>query len=324
MLRRRVWERGRRREVAVTGRAQAERPSIDTRPFLIVDAFASRRLEGNPCAVVLEAEGLDEETMQSVARETNLSETAFVSPDAADRDSFRARYFTPEKEIPFAGHPTVATVRALVDADHVQVDRGGAEVRLALPAGGVDVDVSGDEQDLRFTMTQRPPEWGRTYEPAPVAEACGLGPRDVVDVPPIQTVSTGTPMLMIRVSDLEALRRARIDFDAYRRLRGQGDFFSPHLYCLSGISNDATTFARHFGVPPDTLEDPFTGSATGAMAAHLWRHDLLDEPRFVAEQGHWMGRPGRAYVDVLASPSGVQRTRVGGSAVTVIQGTLRL
>lgn len=292
-------------------------------PFLIVDAFTSRPLEGNPCAIVLDAEDLDDAKMQALARETNLSETAFVSRDSADRNVFRARYFTPETEIPFAGHPTLATVRALVDTGRVEVDRGGAEVHLALPAGDVGVEVSRDERDLRFTMTQRPPEWGRVYDPASVAEAFDLDPRDVLDDPPVQTVSTGTPMLMIRIRDREALRRARMDFDAYRRLRDQGYFFSPHLYCLPGISEDATTFARHFGMPPDTLEDPFTGSATGAMAAHLWRHDQLDQPRFVAEQGHGMGRPGRAYVDVLASPSGVQRIRVGGHAVTVVQGTIR-
>lgn len=292
-------------------------------PFLIVDAFTDRPLEGNPCAVVLEAADLDDPKMQAIARETNLSETAFVSPDGHERNAFRARYFTPETEIPFAGHPTLATVRALVDTGRIETGGGAAEVRLDLPAGEVGVEVSMEGQDRRFTMTQRPPEWGRAYDPAPVAEALGLDPRDVLDEPPVQTVSTGTPMLMIRVSDLEALRRARMDFDAYRRLRERGDFFSPHLYCLPGLSDDAATFARHFGLPPDSLEDPFTGSATGAMAAHLWRHDVLAEPSFVAEQGHEMGRPGRAYVEVLASPSGAQRVRVGGHAVTVVQGTIR-
>lgn len=308
----------------MTRESPARRALGSTYSFLIVDAFTRQPLEGNPCAVVLEAEGLDDGRMQALARETNLSETAFVWRESADRNAFRARYFTPEKEIPFAGHPTLATVRALVDADYVRVDRAGTEVHLDLPAGGVDVEVSVDKQELRFTMTQRPPEWGRIYDPAPVADALGLDPRDVLEEPPIQTVSTGTPMLMVRVVDLEALRRARMDLDAYRRLRGQGDFFSPHLYCLEGISDEAATFARHFGIPPDTLEDPFTGSATGAMAAHLWRHGLLDGPSFIAEQGHGMGRPGRAYVEIQGPSSDVRRVRVGGHAVTVVQGTLRL
>ena len=102
-------------------------------PFLIVDAFTDRPLEGNPCAVVLEAADLDDAKMQAIARETNLSETAFVSPDGDERNAFRARYFTPETEIPFAGHPTLATVRALVDTGRIESEGGAAEVRLRRP-----------------------------------------------------------------------------------------------------------------------------------------------------------------------------------------------
>lgn len=299
-------------------------PKTASHPFLIVDAFAGRPLEGNPCAVVLDADGLDDGTMQALARETNLSETAFVVRASSGEDAFTARYFTPEKEIPFAGHPTVATVRALVDTDRVGVGNADTTVQLSLPAGDVDVEVSRDGGELRFTMTQRPPEWGRTYEPEPVAEAFGLTPADLLDRPPVQTVSTGTPMLMIRVRDADALRRARMDYSAYRELRSGGDFFSPHLYCLPGISENAATYARHFGLPPDTVEDPFTGSATGAMAAHLWRHEILDGPRFVAEQGHDMGRPGRAHVEVVGDRSSIRTVRVGGAAVSVVRGTLNL
>lgn len=295
-----------------------------TYPFLIVDAFARRALEGNPCAVVLEADGLEDGTMQALARETNLSETAFVARSTSGEDAFTARYFTPEKEIPFAGHPTLATVRALVDTERVQLDQDDVTIRLSLPAGDVDVDVSREGREVRFTMTQRPPEWGRTYDPAAVAEAFGLAPQDVGDEPPVQTVSTGTPMLMIRVRDMDALRRARMDFGVYRELRSEGDFFSPHLYCLPGLSEHAATYARHFGLPPDTIEDPFTGSATGAMAAHLWRHEALEEPCFVAEQGHDMGRPGRAHVEVVGARSSIRAVRVGGTAVTVVRGTLNL
>lgn len=308
----------------MTADGSATTDAAGTYPFLIVDAFARRALEGNPCAVVLDADGLDDATMQALARETNLSETAFVVRSSPGENAFKARYFTPEKEIPFAGHPTLATVRALVDSDRVPVDPDDITVRLSLPAGDIDVDVAREGRELRFTMTQRPPEWGRAYDPAAVAEAFGLAPQDVMDEPPVQTVSTGTPMLMIRVRDVDALRRARMDFGLYRELRSEGDFFSPHLYCLPGLSPDAATYARHFGIPPDTIEDPFTGSATGAMAAHLWRHDVLDEPRFVAEQGHDMGRPGRAHVEVVGDRSGIRAVRVGGTAVTVVRGTLTL
>jgi trans-2,3-dihydro-3-hydroxyanthranilate isomerase len=107
-------------------------------------------------------------------------------------------------------------------------------------------------------------------------------------------------------------------------LKSAGDFFSPHLFCLTGIGRDAATFARHFGAPPDTLEDPFTGSATGGMAAYLWHHGLIESPEFIAEQGHWLGRPGRAQVKLEGPRDQIRAVRVSGSAVTVFVGKLRV
>jgi trans-2,3-dihydro-3-hydroxyanthranilate isomerase len=136
----------------------------------------------------------------------------------------------------------------------------------------------------------------------------------------IQTVSTGTPQLMIPLKDQNALRRIQLDIEEYRQLRQDGDFFSPHLFCLSGATREGHTFARHLDIPPDLPEDPFTGSATGGMAAYLWRYGLIEQPRFVAEQGHWMGRPGKAWVEVVGARENIQAIRVGGNAVTVVRG----
>jgi trans-2,3-dihydro-3-hydroxyanthranilate isomerase len=131
-------------------------------------------------------------------------------------------------------------------------------------------------------------------------------------------------MLMIALRDHAALRRAQLDIAAYNRLRAAGDFFSPHLFCLGGATAAGHTFARQFGTPPDTLEDPFTGSATGSMAAFLWRYRLIDRPRFVAEQGHWMQRPGRADVEIIGPRDAIETVKVGGGAVTVLRGELAI
>ena len=107
-------------------------------------------------------------------------------------------------------------------------------------------------------------------------------------------------------------------------LTGPSDFFSPHLFCLSGATQEGDTFARHFGVLPDTREDPFTGSATGGMAAYLWRYGLLETPRFIAQQGHWMQRAGNAIVEVVGERDAIETVKVGGQAITTILGTLSL
>jgi len=286
-----------------------------------VDAFTQRPLQGNPCAVVFDAEGLSPETMQRIAREINLSETAFVLP-ANDAD-FRARYFTPAEEIPFAGHPTVATTFAMLDSNRLPVPETSGVFTLRLEAGVIEIQVTTDQpENPRITMVQPAPEFLRTYDPADVLPAFGLEVEAGLPQAPVMTVSTGTPMLMIPLRDLDSLKKAALDIEKYRRLKEAGDFFSPHLFVLRGITSEGTTFARHFGVPPDTPEDPFTGSATGCMAAYLWRHGLIEEPRFLAQQGHWMERPGEAFVEILGSRDAIEGIKVGGYAAKVMDGKI--
>jgi trans-2,3-dihydro-3-hydroxyanthranilate isomerase len=292
-------------------------------PVLQVDAFACRPLQGNPCAVVLDADDLDTPTMQAIAREMNLSETAFViRSEVAD---FRARYFTPAEEIPLAGHPTLATTRALIDTGRLAVDADGTRFHLELRDGPIAVDVRGSGDLAEITMTQRQPVFLRSYAAAEILPLFGLDETDGhAAAPPPQTVSTGTPMLMVPLRDRQALLRARLDVAAFASALDGGDFFSPHLFCLGGFTEAGATAARHFGLPPDTYEDPFTGSATGAMAAYCWHYGLIGEPVFIAEQGHCMGRPGTARVEMVGAAESIDAVRVGGHAVTVLTGVLTL
>lgn len=128
---------------------------------------------------------------------------------------------------------------------------------------------------------------------------------------------------MVILKNLDSLRKASLDIQKYAALRNASDFFSPHLFCLQGVEHGAT-FARDFGLPPDTLEDPFTGSATGGMAAFLWHYGLIHRPTFIAEQGHWMSRPGEAYVEVVGPREDIETVKVGGAAVTVLRGEVTI
>lgn len=295
---------------------------MTTYPFMQVDAFTTRPLAGNPCAIVFDADDLTAAQMLAIAREMNLSETAFVLRSAVA--DVGARYFTPAEEIPLAGHPTIATIHALVERGEIGLSAGVTAVTLELPAGVITVEIAGDGRLPRITMSQKKPQFLAIHDPARVLPAFALTPDDLLPDAPIQTVSTGTPQLMIPLRNLDALRRCRLDAAAYSDLRAQADFFSPHLFCLAGVTPAGRTFARHFGVPPDTMEDPFTGSATGGMAAYLWHYGLLDSPTFMAEQGHWMGRPGQAWVEVVGPPEEIKTVKVGGTAVTVLRGELEI
>ena len=134
-------------------------------PFLQIDAFTTRPLAGNPCAVILDADDLDVATMQAVARENNLSETAFVLRlEVAD---FRARYFTPAEEVPLAGHPTIATGAALVDAGRLLLAGPSTTIRLQLQVGVIAVEIRAREGQPgaveQVVMSQKPPEFLRRY-----------------------------------------------------------------------------------------------------------------------------------------------------------------
>jgi len=294
---------------------------MKTYPLHQIDAFTTQPLQGNPCAVVFDADPLDVPTMQAIAREMNLSETAFVLK--SDKADVRARYFTPAEEIPLAGHPTVATIYGLVETGRLKLTSDHQTIQLELQAGIIPVEiVSENGQVQRIVMSQKKPQFLATLDAETVMPAFGLKAEDALPDVPIQVVSTGTPQLMIAVQDQEVLRRIKVDISAYTELRKQTSFFSPHIFCLSGVTTKGHTFARHFGVPPDTYEDPFTGSATGGMGAYLWHYGLIENPVFIAEQGHWMHRPGEATVEVVGPREDIETVKVGGPAVTVLRGEL--
>jgi trans-2,3-dihydro-3-hydroxyanthranilate isomerase len=213
---------------------------------------------------------------------------------------------------------------ALVDSGRLRLASNYLQLPLVLRDGPVDVEIFAKDGHVeRVVMSQRKPQFLKTYQPSDVLPSFGLDESDLFPNAVIQTVSTGTPQLMILLKALDSLRKTTLDIEKYAALRNASDFFSPHLFCLQGVENGAT-FARDFGLPPDTLEDPFTGSATGGMAAYLWHYGLIDSPIFIAEQGHWMNRPGQGYVEVVGPRDDMQTVKVGGAAVTVFKGELRI
>lgn len=305
-----------------------------THEFMQVDAFTTRPLGGNPCAIVFDADDLSTETMQAIAKENNLSETAFVIE--SENADIGARYFTPDEEIPLAGHPTIATIYALAVSGRLpkhKIANAGetTQITLQLPAGILSIDIvwsaDSDPSQLatvdRVIMAQLAPEFGNTFAAKAIMPIFGLNPDDLLPNAPVQVVSTGTPQLMIPVRDQDVLRRIDINANEYIALRARENFFSPHLFCLGGATPSGETFSRHLvATTSGCFEDPFTGSATGGMGAYLWHHRLIDNPSFVAEQGHWMDRPGQASVEIVGPPDAIETVKVGGSAVSIIEGHL--
>jgi trans-2,3-dihydro-3-hydroxyanthranilate isomerase len=293
-----------------------------TFPFIWVDAFTKSALGGNPCPVVFNAESLSSEEMLAITREMNQSETAFLMKSKiAD---LKARYFTPEREIPLAGHPTIASIHAALEEGLLKVAENITDIQLELNDGPITVRVEKNSDGTLIRMFQRKPEFFEIHNPALIVPIYGLELSDLLPGAKIQTVSTGTRQLMVPLKSHEVLKKISLQVDLYKKYRSETNFFSAHLFAMPGISADATTFARHPRVAPHTAEDAFTGSATGGMAAYLWKYGFLKEPSFIAEQGHWMGRPGRAFVQVTGSRETIETVSVAGFATTIMRGQLTL
>ncbi len=282
-----------------------------------VDAFTDKAFGGNGCAVVHDAGNIDAETCMAFTKETGLVECTFLEPSAVA--DIKIRYFLSRAEIPFAGHPTVASVASLVSRGIVGM--GGLTVETGAGVLPIHVDMQG--QTPVITMTQVAPQFGSELDPTLVAAVGGLSGSDLVAPP--QIVSTGLPFVIAVLRDHETLRRTILDVDALDRLREASgevlsDVMEPFWVTLHGATDLGRTFSRLLLPPPAPPEDPFTGSATGAMAVYIWSRGLVREPSFTAEQGHWMGRPGSASVEVLGRPDCITGVRVGGPGYVLMQG----
>ena len=269
-------------------------PVLDCR---IVDVFAESPLSGNQLAVVRGAGHLDTATMQAIALETNFSETTFVIEEHSDEA--RVRIFTPDRELPFAGHPTLGTAWVLGrDRDSYTLELPAGPVRVTFEAGGI------------AWMQPPPVEPGDTLSPQSAAALLGLSRRDIDTRYPCRFATIGPWFVLIGVKRLDALRRAAVRTDVYDELAGEG-VLGVFVFADEAYSYDAHFAARMFH-HRGLREDPATGSANTAFAAHL--HSLGVRGRIVVEQGFEIGRPSRLYLDVAES------IRVGGKVRPVLTG----
>lgn len=284
---------------------------------LVVDAFTKCAYGGNPCAVVFDADDLSSGQMQMIAQEINLSETAFIL--ASDRAEFRVRYFTPRMEIPFAGHPTIAVAYAMATQGNIKVfpPRSSIEIEFAIGVFPVTIE-AGEAGVERIIMTQPAPTYGDIAVPSIVAAALQLADVDLLSASPPQVASIGVPFLMIGVKDRETLLAIHPNWDELQRVCKSASVSAAYLYALGGHDSDADLCAR-FLDPFAMYEDPFTGSACGAMAALAARNGLIQKDQVSVEQGEGVGRIGYADVDLRDVSS---KVLVGGAAALVLSGSV--
>jgi trans-2,3-dihydro-3-hydroxyanthranilate isomerase len=289
-------------------------------PMVQVDVFTDRALTGNALAVFPEGRGLSTDLMQAIARETNLSETAFIvaGDAAAEREhAVRVRIFTVQEELPFAGHPTLGT--AFVLRGH----SGVAEVRLGLNVGTVPVRFEDRPSQASFgEMTQKNPEFGSIHDPQPIAQLIGVSPAEFDPSVPIQTVSTGVPFTIAALRSLRTLQNIRFDVKRASEYlaRCGGQFF--YLVSRETVDPKARLHARMLFY---NGEDPATGSAAGCCSAWMVAHGVAaSDEHVMIEQGLEMHRPSCIFVRATQKDNQVVNVRVGGNCVEVLRGEVAL
>jgi trans-2,3-dihydro-3-hydroxyanthranilate isomerase len=296
--------------------------------FLQVDVFTETVFGGNPLAVVLGADGLDGGVMQKIAREMNCSETTFVLEPTRGDCAARVRIFTPAREVPFAGHPTIGTSWVLATEGLLPV--GTSRFNLEEGIGPVEVTLEGDPADPSFLWMRHGeakfgPELGNRQG---FARALGLEVSDLLAGQPIRTGSTGSTFLYIPLRDRETVDRARLDVPALLAAQGEGPKVGVFVFAPDPDPHAGRVYSRMFaphtsGVP----EDPATGSASGPLGAYLVERGLVapaDTVAIVSAQGVAMGRPSAVHIRVGMRDGRVAEISVGGAVVPVIEGRLRV
>jgi trans-2,3-dihydro-3-hydroxyanthranilate isomerase len=283
-----------------------------SRRYFVLDVFTGEALSGNPLAVVLETDDLDEARMQAIARELNLSETVFVRPAVEAPHRAALRIFTPKRELPFAGHPTVGTAALLT----LRSGEARAAFELEEKIGPIACVV--ERRGERMAVARfRAPRLPERVEPAPdaaaVAAGIGLGVRDLARAPEVWSAGVAFPCVTLRT------------VDALARAHPQPGLTEDHVY-LYVATGRRRIRARMFAPGLGVVEDPATGSAAAAFAGLLHAREEPSDGSYdvTIEQGVEMGRPSRIELRLVVRDAALAAVEIGGEVVVVAEGVLHV
>lgn len=286
--------------------------------FFIVDVFGNDRYSGNQLAVVILNESIPNNKMQAIAKEFHFSETTFISSHKPHIDGYKVNIFTPQSEVPFAGHPTLGT--AFVIKNELKKSNE-SKVILDLKVGKIPVTF--DNESNLLWMKQIEPSFGKIHKPEDIAPLLNVPVGDIDSNYPIQDVSTGIPFTIIPLKNLSAIKKASTDIAKYKNYFRVIEPNPLFLFCQQTYEKEndfnCRMFADFFGIP----EDPATGSANGCFAAYLLKNNYLQKNHIdiKVEQGYEIGRKSILYLRSSAE-NGKYDINVGGKVIKVAQGEL--
>ncbi len=289
------------------------------RTFYILDVFAEQKYAGNQLAVFRNVDGISETEMQEIAKEMHFSETTFILSEEKRNGGYDVRIFTPEHEIPFAGHPTLGTAYLIQQ----EIIREPVEkVVLNLKVGQIPVTFKylGEQVDIMW-MKQINPTFGKILDSSSLARVLNIEEKEIDPKFPIQEVSTGAPFIMVPLKTLNGVRQAEIDKTGYFKLIENLEAKAILIFCPQTYSKEndlnVRVFVDYYGIP----EDPATGSGNGCLAGYLakYRYFGKDHIDIRVEQGYEIGRPSLLFLKAKGIEKEIQ-IQVGGKAIMVARG----
>ena len=287
--------------------------------FYQVDVFSNKLFGGNPLAVFLNGEDFAEHQLQQVAKEMNLSETTFISPPSHPDADFDVRIFTPGKEIPFAGHPTLGTAFVLKHAGLIPSTKN--HLLLNFKSGLVSVYLQDD--GIILMKTPKGKILKTFSNNKEVAESLGLKVNNIDPDLPIQTVTTGFPALLVPITTLESIKEMVVDLVLLKPLLEQEKIDMVYPFTRQTFDQENSIHARGFAPFIGIPEDPGTGSVASALGFYLHEKNPKEKD-FIIEQGYEIKRPSNIFVEIVVAEGRTNEIRVGGRVRLVLKGTLYL
>jgi len=287
--------------------------------FCIVDVFAEEKYAGNQLAIFTDARDISDTEMQQIAREINYSETTFILAQEKRNAGYDVRIFTPEEELPFAGHPTLGTAYVI---QREIITEPVETIILNLKVGQIPVTLSysGEQIDILW-MKQNAPTFDQVFDTEPISQVVNLNKGDIDDRFPTQEVSTGLPFIIVPLKTLDGLKRAKVARDKYFQLIKDTKAKALFIFCPQTYNEEndlnVRAFLDYYGVP----EDPACGSGAGCLAGYLVKYRYFGKDRIDirVEEGYEIGRPSLLYLKA-EDKEGKIDVSVGGKVIMIARG----
>lgn len=300
-------------------------------PFYIVDVFAEKQYQGNQLAVFQHADQLTTDEMLTLAKETNFQESTFILADTPNENGYPVRIFTPEYEMPFAGHPTLGTA-AVIKEEIAQ--NGENKLHLDLKVGSIPVEfVEAANGEQIVWLTAKSPSFRGNYDIAEVAKVLGIPTEAIEERFPIEEISTGIHFMIIPLKNLEAIKNLKINAEDYtafllkNKLHKSNSTSGLHsmffIFCPEAYSPDNQLNARMILIENEVVrEDAATGSANSCLLAYLLKNNYFNSKKISlkVEQGYEIQRPSLIYLEGELNENQVFALKVGGKVQKIAKG----